>query len=303
MLDTKDRADWESSIFDPGYLDSTPILWWPNPTDEERRLHAQKIEKHKERPQHAYTEQQLDTAWTKYQEYLGDQQDLCRQRYGMRELQEAMRRLPNVKDFYMTMSNNLSIRSNFLKQAFSAGLSGACGDYRSTSASGVPQLRSFFLSMHDAGYKLQKFECGDVSWRPFRCSKSDLKALAATLLQVRKFKLQISTGMDACRRFLRNERVRDLILGADDLESLNIKLDWWEPTFGLELANVVGDRIWQRLTKVTLSDVETTEEHLMHFLERHRATLRRVHLDTMLLTPGEWPNTVSRMRSSLHLNY
>lgn len=312
ILDTKDRFEWESSILDPGYLDSIPVLWWPNPTDEDRRAHAKKVEEHEKRPRHTYTNQQLDVAWIKYQQYLRDQQDHCRQRYGIKELQEAMRGLPKVTSFYMSMANNLFVRSDYLKQAFSAGLSGACGDDSSTRASGVPQLRSCLLSMRDAGTKLQKFKCGDVSWKLFRCSKSDLKAFAATLSKVRNFRLQMSTGMDAsghrigvelpeCRRFLRNGRVRDLISGADDLEKLDIGLNWWEPTFGLELVNVVGDCIWSRLSKVTLTTIETTEEHLMHFLERHKATLQRVHLDTMLLKMGEWPSLVPRMRSSLHL--
>lgn len=312
MLDTEDRSKWESSILDPGYLDSIPILWWPNPTDEDRRAHAQKIEEHEKRPRHTYTKKQLDVAWTKYQEHLADQQDLCRQRYGIKELQEAMKGLPKVTSLYMSMANEAFVRSNYLKKAFSAGLSGACGDDSSTRASGVPQLRSCLLSMYDVGTKLQTFECGNVSWKLFRCSKSDLKAFAALLSQVRNFTLQISTGMDAsgdrigvelpeCRRFLRNGRVRDLTFGADELERLNVKLDWWESTFGLELVNVVGDRIWPRLREVTLATIETTEEHLMYFLERHRATLRSVHLDTILLTWGEWPSLVSRMRSSLHL--
>lgn len=51
--------------------------------------------------------------------------------------------------------------------------------------------------MHDPGTRLQIFECGDVSWKLFRCSKNDLKAFAATLSQVRKFELQLSTRMDA----------------------------------------------------------------------------------------------------------
>lgn len=39
----------------------------------------------------------------------------------------------------------------------------------------------------------------------------------------------------------------------------------------------------------------------MHFLGRPRGTLRKVHLDVLLLTVGEWPSLVPRVRSSLHL--
>ena len=53
---------------------------------------------------------------------------------------------------------------------------------------------------------------------------------------------------------------------------------------------------------MTLAYIETTEEQLMHFVERHRATLRQVHLDTLLLASSVWPSSVSRMRSSMQLN-
>ena len=313
MLGTEDRSEWESYVRSSCSLDSTLVLS-PNFTDEERRLHAQVVEEHKKRRQHTYTKEVLDVAWTKHQDHLRSQQDLRRQRYGIRKLQEAMPRLPKVKNFYMPMGNSFS-QSDYLRRAFSAGLSIPFGDISRTRATGVPQLRSCLISMHDAGIRLQKFKCGDVSWKLFRCSKNDLNAFAATLAQVRKFRLQISTDilnargnasgieLPVCRRFLKNGRVRDLISGADDLEKLNVRLDWSIPTFGLELANVVGDCIWPRLSKVTLSNIETTEELLIHFLERHRVTLRKVHLNTMLLALGEWPSLVPRMRSSLHLDY
>lgn len=55
MLDKDDRSSWESAILDPGYLSSIPVLWWPNPTDEDRQVHAHKVEEHKKHPHHTYT--------------------------------------------------------------------------------------------------------------------------------------------------------------------------------------------------------------------------------------------------------
>ena len=79
---------------------------------------------------------------------------------------------------------------------------------------------------------------------------------------------RIGVELPECRKFWRNGRVRDLTSGADDLKRLSIELDWWEPTFGLELVHVVGNCIWPRLSKVTLATIETAEQ-LMHFVERH----------------------------------
>ncbi|KAL2049264.1 hypothetical protein ABVK25_010441 [Lepraria finkii] len=165
------------------------------------------------------------------------------------------------------------------------------------------------LSMHEAGIKLQTFECSDVSWKLFRCSKKDLKAFATTLSQVRRLKLQLSTGMAAsgvdlpeCRRFLKNERIRDIIIHAKDLEYLDIRFDGWSPVFGIELGNLVGDQIFPRLASMTFPHVETNDEELIRFLERHKAMLRSLHLDSMCLASGEWTSTVPRIRSSLELD-
>ena len=147
--------------------------------------------------------------------------------------------------------------------------------------------------MHEAGIKLQTFGCGDVSWKLFRCSKKDLEAFSTILSEVRRLKLQLSTGRDAsghkigvdipeCRQFLRNGRVLDLITHARAEEYLEMRLDWWNPVFGIELGNIVGDQIFPRLASVTLSDIETNQDDLIYFLERHKATLRSLHLDTIL---------------------
>ena len=40
----------------------------------------------------------------------------------------------------------------------------------------------------------------------------------------------------------------------------------------------------------------------MRLVERHGATLRKVRLDTVLLTSSIWPRSVCRMRSWMQLN-
>ena len=50
--------------------------------------------------------------------------------------------------------------------------------------------------MHDAGTIQQDFGCGGLNWKVHLCFKRHLRAFAATVLQVRKFILDMSTGMD-----------------------------------------------------------------------------------------------------------
>ena len=312
-LDLVDRKQWEESITCGDYLESMPRWVPPDAPEEEHRARERELAEWGQQPRHSHTHEELDHGWVQYQRFYHDQVELCRQRYGIRELQEALIRLPNVKTFRMSMGHNLKVQSEYLKKVFSAGFKSPFGDDCRGHAAGVPQLRSMLLSMHEAGIKLQTFECGDVSWKLFRCSKKDLRAFATTLSQVRRLKLHLSTGMAAsgneigvdlpeCRRFLKNGRIRDMITHAKDLEYLEIKFDWWSPVFGIELGNIVGDQIFPRLASVTFSHVETNEEELIRFLERHKATLRSLHLDSMCLASGEWTSTVPRIRSSLELD-
>ena len=49
--------------------------------------------------------------------------------------------------------------------------------------------------MHDTGTIQQDFEGGGLSWNTHLCFKSHLRAFAATVLQIRKTVLHISTGI------------------------------------------------------------------------------------------------------------
>lgn len=256
----------------------------------------------------------LGEGWIQYQRLFQSQRDLRRSRFGARELQEALERLPRLKTFRMSTGHSLNPSTEYLKRSFSAGLERPCGNDNCSHSAGVPELRSVLLSMHYAGIQPHHFACGDVSWKLFRCSKSDLRTFAFTLARVKYFQLQINTGfshtrdeigteLPECRRFLQNGRFRDLITAANDIEDLHVQFDWARPVFGITLNNIVGDHIWPKLITVCLSHIETTEKDLIGFLERHKRTIRSLHLDTMCLTSGEWNTTIPRIRSSLELDF
>ena len=284
----------------------------PDATEEQPQAHVEKLASYRQLPRHSYTKKQLDEEWAQYQRLYKGQRDLCRQGCGIQELQEAMTRLPKLNELRMSMENNLEIQSDYLREAFSACLIRPFGAGSRRHPPGVPQLRSILVSAQNAGVRFRTFECANVSWKLFRRSQKDLKAFAAVLSQVRRFRLELSMGIDdtgnemgieleECREFLRNRRFRDLISQANDIEHLDIKLEWSTLVYGVELANLVGDRIWPRLTSVVLSSIEATEDHLIQFLERHRTTLRDLHLDEIHLASGEWNSALTRIRAFLQL--
>lgn len=207
-------------------------------------------------------------------------------------------------------------RSHYLVQALGAGLPDASGRHLDHRADGLSQLRAVLLSMHKAGIELDTFACGEVSWRIFECSAEDWTALAATLSRVHNFKLRMSvgnsideTGADYrdCGRFMKSGRCADLLSQAyDHLRKLSIMFIQYTHTgldFHLQLIDLVADHVWLKLSKVALSGLETTEDILVHFLNRHKATLRKVRLAGICLATGEWPHALPRMRLSTQLEY
>lgn len=312
MLDAMGREKWEGRLLSDDFMKSIPA-WLPHDAAEDEREEFQlRMNEHSRKPRHSYSKDQLNAGWRAYQGFYQDQQNLVRQRWGVKDIEEAFTGLSNLKTFRMSMAHNLEVQSDHLRQAFSAGLKRPFGDDFHGHASGVPQLQSILLGMSHTGIHLRTFECKDVSWKLFRCPKSHLKEFATVLAQVRTFKLLVSTGvhedgdrigteLPACRRFLKNGRLRDLIFQMRDVENLEISFDWWEPVFAIELINIVGEHIWPRLKKVFLSRIEATEEHSLRFLDKHAATLRDLHFDTVCLTSGQWPSLLPRIRSSLAL--
>lgn len=300
-LEEQDRAEWEEWVYDADYLNRIlPEL-----------VIRDGVEVSKESKHASYTKEQLDRAWDQYQVELKDQKDLRRRGCGTEMLRASIACLPKLKTFRMTLTEGLYNRSHYLIQALGAGLPDASGKHLDLYASGVPQLQAVLLSMHNARIKLETFACGEVSWEFFQCSAKDWTAFAATLSQVRNFKLRLSTGkyIDETGADFRTRwnlmNCADLLSQAyDHLTKLEISLDPSEgPNFGLRLIDLVADHVWLRLSKVVLSGIETTEDELVEFLEKHRATLRKIRLGNICLTTGEWPHALPRMRSSIQLDY
>jgi len=107
--------------------------------------------------------------------------------------------------------------------------------------------------------------------------------------------------MAALRQY-KNGRLRELLAHSDDIEHLHIRLDWCQPVSGIDLSNVVGDRIWPKLRTFIFSHIEMTEEDLIQFLDGHKNTLRELRLDTICLTSRTWTAMIPKIQSSLQLD-
>ena len=69
-----------------------------------------------------------------------------------------------------------------------------------------------------------------------------------------------------------------------------MKFNSWRPILYSKLVDLIADHAWFRPIKVASSGFETTEDDLVHFLQRHRASLSKLHPDLIYLAVGEWPH-------------
>ena len=302
VLSAMDRETWESHLISGEYKAGFP-MWEAEEGTTAYRMRF--MESFHHQPRHSHTKEQLEKGWAIYQHHYSEQQGLIRQQYGTSDLVNAMSRLPNVTELRMSMSTNLTKRSGYL--TFQDKLYGAFGGDGIPHAPGVPQLISLLQSMYKSRIKLQVFECG-VSWKIFQCSMSDLRVFAEILAPVRKLKILLTAynyagdiiraELPEYRSFSEKGRVRDLLFQANTIEDLEVK---FVPAVLINLFNLVGAHVWPKLTSITLSTIETTEEELLGSLVRHKSTLRRLHLNTVFLHQGNWLSLVPQMRSSLDL--
>lgn len=304
-LEKLNRREWSGRVYDSAYLNQISIRYQYHATDEDRR---KLVVKHA-----SFTGEQLDRAWGRYQVELQDQEVLRQRQCGIETLQASIAYLPKLKTFRMKILEGPNSRSQYLIQALGAGLPDASGRHLDHRSNGLPQLRAILLSMYHAGIELETFACGEVSWRIFDCSADDWTAFAAILSRVRNFKLRMSVGnyidetgaeFRDCRRLMQSGRCADLLSQAyDHLRKLDIMLvSYTRQYLGLKLTDLVADRVWPRLSKVALSGLATTEDILIQFLEKHKATLRKLRLAGICLTTGEWPHALPRMRSTIQLD-
>ena len=304
-----DRSSSEGSTVSEGDSIAMPPLLPSTASVQEWYDFTRRVGKYSWKP---YKSDELVDGWVHYQQFYQQQDQLIRWRYGEREIREAIARLPNLKEFHISVAAHLSLsRSSYLERVSRAGFPKVCDDCNAKHFPGVPQLQSWLLPMQDEGIKLQAFRCENISWEFFRCPEVFLQAFASTLAQVRELYLRIAVdegevydGQEAeqCRRCLNNGILRDSITTASKTEALCIQFDFPNRNFGIDLHNVVGNYTWSSLDRVVLGGVKTTEDQLIGFLARHRATLRHFKISSMLLSHGEWPILLPKIRSVIPLS-
>ena len=265
----------------------------------------------------------LRESYDRYVKYLADQESLRAQDYNVGMLKGIMAKMPNLKIIEMSTESCLNNgRSARMERSFKDGLVVPYGDRQVDEGCGVGQLRSLLLAADAAGLKLETLSAGSVDWRFFRESgKQDIQTLRKMQRAVRHLRnltLYISTSSEydedyivgpvshfmvpACAEYLRqSSNLKDFVTATPDLERLDFNFDCYEPFPPATLCDSVGTFKWHSLRVVGLAFISANEDCLAQFFDRHASSLRKIRLDTMLLTTGSWASLLQRARKILKL--
>lgn len=272
-------------------------------------------------PHHRYSRQELEHAFKKYCEFTNFQQDSTQVDRQEKEVAEAMKCFPNLKE--LTMATHWSLRSwtSKMQSTFEPAL---CIDYETDDPEndvskplGVQQMRSLLLGAYHAGLKVETLHCGLVSWRIFQQDTETLAQIRESLSNLKYLRLEFSTGgagingefnlgthfeTEQCSLWLKRGRLKRFVTAAPNLEHLQISFQIIVFSCPCRLKDIVGERHWPSLKTAQFQMIRTTEDELVSFCSRHASTLRSLHLTELWLREGDWYHAFNRMRKVLTLD-
>lgn len=274
-------------------------------SERDLRLYRRNVKKYRN-SHHDCSRSQLKKAYKEYNRMCAEQEDLRNRGYGLKELSDAMSRLPKLSDICMNHRRHVCRRPRDVKYAFAAGLIGANGDH-----CGIPVMRSLLLAVYNAGIELDTLRLGDVNWKFLQQSDETLKRMKYTLCHLTTLHLVISTEplqwpgeeIPTCRKYLHNDKkLSEFLAAAPKLKDLTIAFDsGYDLYCPAGLNEIFGDTVWPDLESIAMDSVDATLGEWNHFFERHASTLKNVTIGTIILRNGRWIDALEKMGQVLNL--
>ena len=317
------REEWERSVAGPQYVAQVEEMRrrghpCHHATERSLRTFKREVSKLSAAPRHQYTKEQMDHAFRKYSDFTHFQQDSQETAEQEKEVVEAMKHFPHLKELTMTVQCCPRIGSSRLRKAFEPTF---CPHYQNETSRdtkseplGLQQTRSLLLGAYHAGLKVEALYCDIVSWRILKQDAETFTRMKDSLSNLKDLRLDfatshteyddpgIETDVESCSSYLAAGRLKDFLTAAPNLEHLQIGFQFNQPVWPANLKHVVGEHHWPYLKIVELKMIDTSEKNLVAFCSRHAGTLKSLHLSSMGLVDGDWFSTFNRMRKILTLD-
>lgn len=312
------RRRWEQLVAGPQYVAQIQEMHrrghpCHHATERSIRTFNREVSKLSAAPRHSYTDKEMDHAFEKYSDFVHFQQDSQEAAVQEKEVAEAMKNFPSLKELTMASEVFTSRSSKTFEPAF-------CTYYESDNPRdplGVQQMRSLLLGAYHAELKIEVLRCGLVCWRIFQQDTEKFARMRDSVSNVKELILHFAPGYTerdepweadlenaACSSYLEEAgRLKDFVTAAPKLEHLQINFEFdCTPIWPAYLKDAVGEHHWPALKTLKLRMLGTTEDDLVSFCSRHSGTLKSLHLGSMGMVEGDWFSAFNRMRKVLTLD-
>ena len=313
--------NWKERVCVPGWMSDPPpagLSLPPGASERDQRAHNRGLNK----AMRTHSDTLLRRAYNAYMENLADQKLMRMQDYKTQMLKDAMMKMPNLKTIEMSTECCLNNgRSTRMDEAFKDGLQLPFGDRQTDEGCGVGQLRSLLLAADAAGLKLESLTVGNLDWRFFMESDKQnlevMRKMRRVVRSLRTLRVYVSTRslddymafddlshamVTECAKCLHEtSHLRDFVTATPDLERLDLNFDCNDPYPPASLCDSVGAFTWHSLRVAAFAYISADEDCLVYFFERHASSLRKLRLDSMILTTGSWASLLKRARKTLKL--
>lgn len=253
---------------------------------------------------------QLDMQYTKYKVMRDAQQQLLENKDDKEILLDALPRFPRLRSIKF---DNLGRCRHVLSQRYCDQFKGIDGfPPPGIPANGrvVPQVLHLLKAMCKSKAALKSFDLGAVSPQLFVKLKSAGRELLKKKLTkfesiTLSFKvdeeiedlLQELMPEDPFELFTEKDSLKGFLASNRDLEDLQISFLDCPMHVAVKMGNVVGTHCWPKLQSLALMSINTTANDLLAFLRRHSSTLSTVRFGFMVLTKGDWADTIDEIQA------
>ena len=326
-LEEFDRKHWEEAIYSLDMLRRRDAIPYTGP-DGNRNLGAYYNARRAwdSLPHHQCTKDQLDGAFAEYQQYCQKQSQLLRADGYLQRITQALENLPSLKNIVLDTDGHrdhvgrtkvcrtqigcteVGLCTRKPWAVFGSGLCMERATRTDNDRASQAEVHAILNSVHRVGLRLENFTCTKLGWSYFSDGPQDYASYSGSLIHLKRMNLVISSmeDLNAFIECLSTGRVLRFLTAAPSLERLKLGvfyknfLPWRDGLCNLE--HFVGSFRWTLLVQIVLENIQTSENVLKGFLDRHSSTLRSVTFRSLCLTNGRWTSIFRMMRSVLRLD-
>ncbi|MCJ1395859.1 hypothetical protein MMC18_008745 [Xylographa bjoerkii] len=176
------------------------------------------------------------------------------------------------------------------------------------SGSCTTELR-IALRLTERSANLRVLHLDAISWHILKATTPFVCLLRRAMLHLQNLKLVLKIERDTtfiqaenCRKSLESGSLYNILTSTPELVSLHIDFDvLYSDHQPARLAEIFGKQRWGSLHEVTLGQIETTQDELLAFLNRHKTTLKVILIKNMRLEYSvSWIETLRRIKTITH---